>query len=151
MASNGGLSQTMSCLQSLARTLPDSLAFEVVFVDNASRDGTSSALRGVEGDFVVLRNERDCGFAGALGQATQVARGEILIVVRGDVVAQSGWVQPLVAALDADPALDMVRPEVIAPAADLSAGACFAVRARYVRDVLAAGSSEAGEAELDRH
>ena len=128
MASRGGVARTMARLQSLADTVPDSVSFEVVFVDNGSHDGTSAALDGVEGDFVVLRNDEDEGFEAACGQAAQVARGEILIAIRDDVIVQPGWVEPLLAALEGNPAIEAVRPQVIASNEELRPGACVALR-----------------------
>ena len=136
MASRGGVARTMARLQLLADTVPDSVSFEVVFVDNGSHDGTSAALDGVEGDFVVLRNDEDEGFEAACGQAAQVARGEILIAIRDDVIVQPGWVEPLLAALEGNPAVEAVRPQVIASNEELRPGACVALRRDTVDDSL---------------
>ena len=105
--------------------VPDSVSFEVVFVDNGSHDGTSAALDGVEGDFVVLRNDEDEGFEAACGQAAQAARGEILIAIRDDVIVQPGWVEPLLAALEGNAAIEAVRPQVIASNEELRPGAAW--------------------------
>lgn len=95
--------RTARCLQALAAHLPGELAFEVVVVDNASTDATAGLLAGVSGDIQVLRNETDQGFAAACAQGAQASVGEYLGFLSPDIAVQPGWLQALVAALDADP------------------------------------------------
>lgn len=149
IAANGGIERTMRCLESLASTVPDGVDCEVVFVDNGSRDGTFDALRRVEGDLVLLRNEHEHDYAAACGQAAQAARGRFLIVVPHDVVAQPGWVEPLLAALQAEPAPDAVRPNVI-PANGASSAPCVALDSVRIAEALAGEPGGASEPDHER-
>ncbi len=137
IASNGGAAQALRCLESLADTVPESVLFEVVFVDNGARDGTHDALRGIEGDFVLVHNEDDRGLASAVGQAAERAVGDIVILMSPEVVAEAGWLEPLVAALKRDPTVHCVRPDVVAPDPELRPQSCLAVRRMSVVEALA--------------
>jgi Glycosyl transferase family 2 len=149
IAANGGIERTMRCLESLAGTVPDGVDCEVVFVDNGSRDGTFDALRRVEGDLVLLRNEHERDYAAACGQAAQAARGKFLIVVPQNVVAEPGWVEPLLAALQSEPAPDAVRPNLI-PADEASAAPCVALDRDRIAEVLSGEPGGVSEPDHER-
>ena len=81
------------CLSSLLRTdYPD---FEIIVVDNASRDGSVDFARSLS-DVQVVANERNLGFAGGSNVGLRTARGAIRILLNNDIVVPSDWLQPLV-------------------------------------------------------
>jgi glycosyltransferase involved in cell wall biosynthesis len=125
IAADNGATATMRCLEAIATTLPESIPFEVILVDDATTDATADALAGVGGDFRVLRNETARGSDAAWGQAASLARGEFLVLLRHDGTVRPGCLQALLAALEHDTELQAARPRVIGgPAAD----ACLALR-----------------------
>ena len=146
MASNGGVARTMQGLASLAQTVPESVPFEVVFVDNGSSDGTSAALSNVGGDFVVIRNETDAGFEAACAQAATAARGEIVVVFPPDVIALPGWLLPLLATLEKHADIQSVRPKVAGLRDDDPANRCVALRHSDIAELLASPVTESERA-----
>jgi glycosyltransferase involved in cell wall biosynthesis len=102
---------TLRCLTSLAR-LPDVPTFEVVLLDDGSRDDTPAILDAIEGDLVTLRNDEPVGFAAACDQAVAAANGEHVVLLHDDAVPCDGWLTALTDAL-ADPQVGAVAPRSI--------------------------------------
>jgi GT2 family glycosyltransferase len=77
--------------------------FEVIVVDNASPDGTGEVLERQVRGATVVRNRRNVGFGPAVNQAAALARGRYLALLNSDALVRPGWLEPLVARLEADP------------------------------------------------
>ena len=93
-----GLELNRKCLAALlAGTGGD---FELVIVDNASRDGTVEFLRAQADPRIrVILNEENAGFAGGCNQGARAAAGELLVFLNNDTEVTPGWLEPLKAAL----------------------------------------------------
>jgi hypothetical protein len=128
IAAADGVGATMRCLQSVADTVEHSTTFEVVLVDDATTDGTAAALRGVGGDFRVLRNERRRGMEACWARAASVARGEHLVMLRHDAIAKPGWLEALIAALEGDPDIAAARARTLEATERQPPSACVALR-----------------------
>lgn len=90
---------TQAMLASLHATLPTGLTHEIIFVDDGSTDSTRTWLAGLRDEHVrVLLNERNLGYAAANNRAAGVARGEVLALLNNDLVLQTGWLEPMLAA-----------------------------------------------------
>jgi GT2 family glycosyltransferase len=116
---NGG-EMTLRCLDHLQRLdwPPDRL--DIVLVDNASTDGVVAALRadGTSGDKPAVRiieSGGNLGFpANNLGLAVAEDAGiDYVGLVNNDAFVEPGWLDPLVAALDADPGLGAACPKIL--------------------------------------
>jgi GT2 family glycosyltransferase len=106
-----GLAFTRLCLESvLAHTAEHD--FELIVVDNASRDGTRAylaKLADADARVRVLFNARNMGFAPACNQGLGLALGEHLVLLNNDTMVPPGWLSPLLAHLG-DPAVGLVGP-----------------------------------------
>ena len=106
-----GLAFTRLCLESvLANTAEHD--FELIVVDNASRDGTRAYLAQLaEADarVRVLFNARNMGFAAACNQGLGLALGEHMVLLNNDTMVPPGWLAPLLEHLR-DPAVGLVGP-----------------------------------------
>ncbi len=106
-----GLTFTRLCLESLlAHTAGHD--FELIVVDNASRDGTRAYLTQLaeaDGRVRVLFNARNMGFAPACNQGLGLALGEHLVLLNNDTMVPPGWLAPLLGHLR-DPAVGLVGP-----------------------------------------
>ena len=70
--------------------------FEVIVVDNASRDGTRQMLSAYGERIRVRANEQNLFFATACNQGAEMARGEYLVFLNNDTVPLGGWLDALV-------------------------------------------------------
>ena len=95
------LDRTKEFLGSLEASLPElkdvlgEAALEVILVDDASADGTSSFVDELSYPYRVLRNEENKGYAFSNNSGASTAKGEILVFLNNDLVLQSGWFQPM--------------------------------------------------------
>ena len=84
----GGAEDIAACLNSLA--LCSSLVREVIVVDNASPDDAASVVEERSAEFPVplllLRNERNLGFAAACNAGAEKATGETLLFLNSDTI-----------------------------------------------------------------
>jgi GT2 family glycosyltransferase len=99
------------CLESVIE-YADSPSFELVVVDNGSTDGTVDYLRALAAEHDTVRplfNDANAGFARALNQGIEVARGSILVLLNNDTVVAPGWLAGLARQLE-DPAVGLVGP-----------------------------------------
>ncbi|MEM9038204.1 MAG: glycosyltransferase family 2 protein [Actinomycetota bacterium] len=106
MPVHGRADLTEACLQHLIANTDDD-RYELVVVDNASRDETPSLLARLDGAVRTVRNERNEGFAIACNQGAWAASGEHVVFLNNDTEPGPGWLEPLVAPL-ADGEADVV-------------------------------------------
>ena len=81
------------------RTQEAVAAFEVVFVDDASTDGTDRVLAGIAAEWAavrVVRLAQNLGPAGARNAGWRAARGDIVAFTDDDCIPQPGWLAELV-------------------------------------------------------
>jgi O-antigen biosynthesis protein len=93
------LDYTRRCLEALERTLTGKVSYEVVVVDDASRDGVAEYLGGLSEPYRVLFNEERKGFAINNNLAAQEARGEFLCFLNNDVFVEGDWLLPMLTVL----------------------------------------------------
>jgi glycosyltransferase involved in cell wall biosynthesis len=81
-------------------------SFEIVFVDDGSRDGTSArvlAARTRDGRVKLVRLRRNFGKAAALTAGLDLARGELIVTMDGDLQDDPEEMPRLIEALEAGP------------------------------------------------
>ncbi|MBK7581965.1 MAG: glycosyltransferase [Myxococcales bacterium] len=85
--------------------------FEVLVTDDASPDPRATAAVVAPHPGVSLsRSEQSRGFAASVNAAVRSARAPLLCVLNDDVVVTPGWLEALLAELDADPRAAWVGP-----------------------------------------
>ncbi|MSU69200.1 MAG: glycosyltransferase [Opitutaceae bacterium] len=92
------LALTQAMVASLQATVPASLAYEIILVDDGSTDGTRAWLAGLLAPFRVVLHERNLGYAAANNHGAALARGEFLVLLNNDLVLAPGWLNPMLAA-----------------------------------------------------
>lgn len=83
--------QTRRCLASLEAAAGPDVSYEILAVDNGSRDGSAELLAAWPGVHL-LRNETNQGYAAAVNQAYQRAGGEFVLLLNTDVGLRPGAV-----------------------------------------------------------
>ena len=90
---------TRHCLRALFRHSRPS--WELILIDNGSRDGTGAYLAGVQHaspvPVTVVSNAANCGFPAAINQVLSVTRGEYLVLLSYDAVVTDSWLDQLIA------------------------------------------------------
>ncbi|REF35946.1 glycosyltransferase family 2 protein [Thermasporomyces composti] len=81
--------QTRRCLASLEAAARPDVSYEVLAVDNGSRDGSAELLETWPGVHL-LRNEANLGYARAVNQAYLRAGGEFVLLLSTDVCLRPG-------------------------------------------------------------
>ncbi len=110
-----GREDTLACLQSVAQS--DWSSITTVIVDNASEVDIRGEVRDRFPDAVLVRNERNLGFAGGmnvgLGCALELGADYVLLL-NNDTVVDQAMVRRLVEACNARPDAGIVSPLVLA-------------------------------------
>ena len=90
------------CLESL-RAFAPRCSFEVVVVDNASRDGSVATLRSEFPWVRLVDNPHNLGYAVAVNQGIEATRSDYVLVLNPDIVVRPGALDHLVEFMDATP------------------------------------------------
>jgi GT2 family glycosyltransferase len=86
--------------------------YEVVVVDNGSRDGTARYVADLSSSHAWVRavlNGRNAGFPAACNQGMDLAAGRHLVLLNNDTMVAPGWLERLLAHLR-DPEVGLVGP-----------------------------------------
>ncbi|NLI82607.1 MAG: glycosyltransferase [Deltaproteobacteria bacterium] len=104
---------TFQCLRSILRHTTQT-PYEVIVVDDASRDDTPQALQLVKGVRVVT-NAENLGFIGACNRGAQAARGDYLLFLNNDTLVTPGWLEELVQTMEGYPQCGVVGARMLYP------------------------------------
>lgn len=80
------------CLASIYRHTEKG-TFEVIVVDNASSDGSAEMVARDYPQVVLLRNDRNLGFAAANNQGIRIAKGRYVLLLNSDTLVHEGSVE----------------------------------------------------------
>ncbi len=105
--SNSWIANCLEGVQEAVGRLP----YQVVVLDNASSDGTSTTLREFEsGPVRVMRSEINLGFAAGVNRAVAEARGKYIFLLNPDCRPEAGAIRTLVEHLEAYPSVAAAVP-----------------------------------------
>ncbi|SPP66510.1 glycosyltransferase family 2 protein [Nitrospira lenta] len=89
----------LACLQSVQDSTTN-VKYELIVVDNASRDGSADAVRIRFPHITVIANAENEGFAKACNQAAVVSSGRYLLLLNSDTVMQQHTLRTMMTCLD---------------------------------------------------
>ena len=101
-----GLNQLRICVDSIRAYTTE--PYEIIVVDNASKDGTTAYCRSEKLTFISLPT--NAGFPVACNMGLQLASGDELLLLNNDVVVSSNWLSNLKRALYSAPDIGIVGP-----------------------------------------
>jgi len=85
---------------------------EIIVVDNASPQDDPSIIKKSFPEVVFIQSEENLGFAGGNNLAIRVAMGDYLLMINNDTEVDPGFLEPLVAKLQSNPAIGGVSPKI---------------------------------------
>lgn len=99
----------------------NSLSFETILVDNASTDGSVSAIKRRFPEVTVLENPENFGFAKANNKAIRMSQGRYILLLNPDTVVQPGAIETIVNFMDFHPDIGICGPKIVLPDGKLDA------------------------------
>lgn len=113
-----------SCLSSLEKQSYEPR--EIIVVDNGSSDGSAGYVRSRFPDTILVENETNCGFAAGSNAGIRRARGEFILTLNNDTIADADLLQNLVPPMIADSRTGMCAPKMLFPDGRInSTGLCI--------------------------
>ena len=94
----------------MASTWPN---LEVVLADNASTDGSVAYVKQHFPNVTIVQLDRNYGYAGGYNHALKHVQADYYILLNNDIEVPPGWIEPLAAALQADPELGACMPKML--------------------------------------
>jgi GT2 family glycosyltransferase len=113
IVNHNGLKYLEPCLRSVQKLDYPQDRYEVIFVDNASGDGSVEFVRKVFPTVKLIQLERNYGFCLPNNIAAQKASGEYLALLNNDTEVDTQWLKELVKGLSYDPAVKSVASKIL--------------------------------------
>jgi GT2 family glycosyltransferase len=107
------IAHTLHCLRSIAE-VGARIAFEVIVVDDCSKDDTQAVLARCKGVRIV-KNEKNLGFIGACNAGAAAAKGEYVYFLNNDVQVLPGWLDELRHTFTVVPEAGLVGSKLVYP------------------------------------
>ncbi len=115
VVNTGGRELLLRCLDAIEQTTPAGLEHEILVLDNASDDGSATAVRERGGDVRLIALTERHGKAENDTRLLMEARGEYCLLLNEDSELQPGATEALLAALDADPQAAVAGARLLNP------------------------------------
>jgi N-acetylglucosaminyl-diphospho-decaprenol L-rhamnosyltransferase len=117
--------EARDCLASIYENT-SGVDFEVVVVDNASRDGTAALIREEFPQVRLIALEENVGFAAGSNLAATVADGEFLMLLNPDTIVHEGAVRNFVEFARRNPVAGLYGGRTLRPDGTVDPGSCWA-------------------------
>ena len=103
---------TLTCLAALL-DLPTGFRYEIIIADDASRPAGQAVLREIGGPVRHVAQKRNLGFIRNCNAAAEAARGRYLVFLNNDTFVLPGWLDALIATLQADLTIGLVGSRLL--------------------------------------
>lgn len=100
------------CLRTVENRCGDT-SYELIVVDNASRDGSADMVADEFPDAVLLRSNVNLGFAGANNRGFDVARGRYIVLLNSDAFVEPDALSLSVKKMDSSPEVGLASGRLI--------------------------------------
>lgn len=101
-----------ACITSIVQSNP-SVTYEIIVVDNASRDGSADIVRTKYPFAKLIANDRNVGFAAACNQAMRTATGRYALLLNPDTIIHRGALDELVKFMDEHDDVAIAAPKLL--------------------------------------
>jgi len=102
------------CLKSVYEQTRD-ISFEVIYVDNASKDGTAEMVANEFPQVRIIRNNENKGFIIANNQGIEIAKGRYVLLLNSDTIVLDNAIAKTVRFADSHPDAAVVGCRVLNP------------------------------------
>jgi GT2 family glycosyltransferase/glycosyltransferase involved in cell wall biosynthesis/predicted nuclease with TOPRIM domain len=109
----GKPAMTFNCLKSVFENTRAG-SYEVIVQDDAGPDPAAAALANVTG-VRFERNAQNLGFIGNCNRGSELARGEILVLLNNDTIVLPGWLDAILAVFDRHADAGLVGVKLLYP------------------------------------
>ena len=100
------------CLNSIYNNR-SSYSFEVVVVDNGSHDSSISMIENHFPSVILIKNDRNHGFARANNQGLSIAKGRYFMLLNSDTIVLPEAFDKLIQTADGNPELGVLGPQIL--------------------------------------
>ena len=115
VVNTNGREHLLACLAAIRDTHPEGVEHEVLVLDNASDDGSADAVRALEMDLRLIRNERRTGKAENDTRLLREAAGACALLLNEDAELRPGAVSALLTALGEDDGAAVAGAQLLSP------------------------------------
>lgn len=105
-----GYKDTCEFIKSLRQH--ETYPFEIIVVDNNSRNHDGEKLKEEYPDITVISSPENLGFAGGNNLGNQYAKGDYILYMNNDMIIDSPFLQTLVHRLKSSPKIGLVSPKI---------------------------------------
>lgn len=105
----------ISCLASVYQTVQSEYEFEVIVVDNASKDGSREAVELLYPEVILLPQESNLGFAKANNKGINIANGRYILLLNSDTVIQPDTLMKMLELMDSNSDIGASGCKVVLP------------------------------------
>jgi GT2 family glycosyltransferase/Flp pilus assembly protein TadD/SAM-dependent methyltransferase len=105
------LKYSQECVESIQKYTSD--PYEIIFVDNGSKDGTVKWLRTLSKrnpNCRLIENSKNLGFSRGCNQGIEASRGEYILLLNNDVVVSERWLGRMLECLNSAEDIGIVGP-----------------------------------------
>lgn len=102
-----------TCLSSVF--LQRGASFEVILVENASKDGTGSYVREHFSPVKIVQRAKRYGFAANINRGIQVSRGSYILILNPDTKCYRGFLLALVERMQSNRTIGICGPKLVNP------------------------------------
>ncbi|MBP5364747.1 MAG: glycosyltransferase family 2 protein [Bacteroidales bacterium] len=86
---------------------------DIVVADNASTDGSLEMLASDFQEVKTIILDKNYGFAGGYNRAVAQLQHDYVVLLNSDVAPDAGWIEPLIALMDADDTIAACAPKIL--------------------------------------
>lgn len=104
----GELACTQKCLECVEKTLSGKLDYEILIINDASKDGTADFLDELQEPYRIFHNKENQGFARSNNRLAGEAKGDYLLFLNNDVFVAGDWLIPMLAVFESKEKVGMV-------------------------------------------
>ena len=97
----------------LPSVVKHSIGHEIVVIDNGSTDGSLQFLEINFPQVKTIAYAKNYGFCGGYNKALKSLNTELVVLLNTDVQVSAGWIEPIVALMEADSGIAAVQPKLL--------------------------------------